>query len=322
MVSAATHFVGIDVGKYELVVAIEPEGRTVTVRNTAQGWRQLIQQVPPASCIVLEATGRYHRGVTRALDRAGLAPAVINPARIHAFRRSEGRAAKTDGLDAALLARFADQKRPAPAVLPSPARVQLAEWVRYRDFLVAQCVAVRNRRQEVPPALRREHDQLRRVLTKQIARVETQLAQVIAGDAELARQFALLDSVPGIDLVTGATLLAHLPELGRLTGKPLASLAGVAPRDDQSGTRRGQSRVHGGRARVREALYLMAVTTSRHDPVIRAHYQQLLTRGKAKKVALLACARRVLGILNAMVREDLTWQQTKVGQGQFLPSPP
>ena len=319
---AAEHFVGIDVGKQELVVAIQPEGRTFTVRNTPQGWRHLVRQVAPSGCIVLEATGRYHRGVTRALDRAGLTPAVINPARIHAFRRSEGLTAKTDGLDAELLARFAAQKRPAPTVLPSAACARLAEWVRYRDVLVTMQVALRNRRQELPDALRAAHDAVIAQLGAHIAQTETQLATEIAADPGLRARAALLTSVPGIRLVTAAILLALLPELGQLTGKQLASLAGVAPRDDQSGTRRRPSRVHGGRARVRQALYLMTVTTVTHDPVLKAHYQQLLARGKPKKLALLACARRILGILNAMVREEITWQDTKVGQGQFLPSPP
>lgn len=322
MVVAGPPFVGIDVGNQELVVAVRPAGPAFVVRNTPQGWRSLIHRLAAPTCIVLEATGRYHRGVTRALDRAGLTPAVINPARIHAFRRSEGWAAKTDGLDAELLARFAEQKRPSPWVVPSAACARLAEWVRYRDFLVTMQVACRNRRQEMPAVLQAAHDALITQLGAQIAHSETQLATGIAADPGLRAQAALLTSVPGSRLVTAATLLALLPELGQVTGKQLAALAGVAPRDDQRGTRRRPSRVHGGRARVRQALYLMTVTTVSHDPVLRAHDLQLQARGKAKKLALLACARRILGILNAMVREGLTWHQTKVGQGHFLPPPP
>lgn len=316
-------WVGIDVGKRERVVAIRPGGRTFTVRNTPKGWREMRGQLGPAPAgIVLEATGRYHRGGTRALDRAGLAVAVINPARIHAFRRSEGLAARTDGLDADLLARFAEPKRPVPTGLPSPAREQLAKLVTCRAFLVGQRVALTNRRQEMPADVHAAHDALIAMYQRQVAQLEAQMRALIASDAALARQSTLLTSVPGISLVTAATLLALLPELGQLSGKQLASLAGVAPRDDQRGRRRGPSRIQGGRAQVREGRYRMAVTSTRRDPVIKVHYDQLLARGKAKKVALLACARRVLGILNAMVRDDITWQQTKVGHGQFLPSPP
>lgn len=316
-------FVGIDVGKYELAVALRPAGVTFTVPNTAAGHRALRRRIgaAPAS-IVLEATGRYHRAVHAALVTAQLPAAVINPARLHGFRVSEGVQAKTDGLDAEILARFAEQKRPAPTPLPSPARVALTDWVRSRDFLVAQQQAFANRQREMPPALQAGHELVITTLQQQIAEADAQLARLIAADPDLARQAAVLTSVPGIGPVTAATLLALLPELGHVSAKAIASLAGVAPRDDQSGTHHGKKRLRGGRPRLRQALYLMALTTTRWDPVMKVHYEQLLARGKPKKVALLACARRILGIVNAMLREDLTWQQTKVGQGQFLPSPP
>jgi transposase len=170
--------------------------------------------------------------------------------------------------------------------------------------------------------LRRRHDQVIRTLDRQIAETEQELAGIIAGDPELARLAALLTSLPGIGALTAATLLALLPELGQVSAKAIASLAGVAPRDDQRGLRTGTKRLRGGRARLRQARYMMALTTTRRDPVMRAHYAQLLARGKPKKVALCACARRTLGMLNAMLREGLTWQETKVGQGHFLLTPP
>jgi transposase len=315
--------VGIDVGKFAVAVALRPAGTTFTVANTALGHTQLLRRLgaDPAA-IVLEATGRYHRAVHAALVTAQFPAAVINPSRLHGFRVSEGVQAKTDGLDAELLARFAEQKRPAPTPLPSAARVQLADAVRYRDFLVTQKQAFANRRQEMPAPLRRRHDQVIRTLDRQIAETEEELLRIIAGDPELARQAALLRSVPGINWLTAATLLALLPELGQVSAKAIAALAGVAPRDDQSGTRTGKKHLCGGRARLRQALYMMALTTTRRDPVMKDHYDQLQARGKPKKVALCACARRTLGILNAMVREGLTWQQTEVGQGHFLVTPP
>ena len=320
---ASGQFVGIDVGKFELAVAVRPSGLAFTVRNTASGHAQLRRRIgaDPAA-IVLEATGRYHRAVHAALVTAHLPVAVINPSRLHGFRLSEGVQAKTDGLDAEILARFAEQKRPQPTPLPNPARAELGEWVRSRDFLVTQQQAFANRRREMPPALWRGHDRVRRTLAQQIAEADRQIARIIDADPELTRQAALLMSLKGVGIVTAATLLALLPELGQVSTKAAASLAGVAPRDDQSGTHKGKKHLRGGRTRLRQALYMAMRSTTRWDPVIKAHYDRLLARGKPKKVALLACARRALGVLNAMLRENLTWQQTKVGQGQFLPPPP
>jgi transposase len=316
-------FVGIDVGKLELAVALRPAGITFTVANTATGHREVRRRIGPApASIALEATGRYHRALHAALVMAHLPAAVVNPSRIHHFRRSEGIQAKTDGLDAEVLARFAEQKRPEPTPLPSAAQVQLTEAVRYRDFLVTQKQAFVNRRAEMPPALKRRHGQVIHTLERQIAETDAEIAALIASDPDLAVQAARLTSVPGISTVTAATLLALLPELGTVSAKAIASLAGVAPRDDQSGKRTGKKHVTGGRARLRQALSMMALTTTRRDPVMKAHYDQLLARGKPKKVALLACARRTLGIVNAMIREGITWQETRVGQGHFLPSPP
>ncbi|MBA3895380.1 MAG: transposase [Gemmatimonadales bacterium] len=317
------HFVGIDVGKRELAVAVRPAGPVFTVTNTAQGHAHLLRRIgPDPACIVLEATGRYHRPLHTTLITAGLPVTVINPSRLHGFRLSEGVQAKTDGLDAEILARFAEQKRPAPTPLPSPARVELGDWVRTRDFLVTQREAFTNRRAEMPPALWPGHDRVIALLAEQIAESDQQIAGIIASDPELARQASLVQSLKGVGAVTTAILLALLPELGQVSGKAIASLAGVAPRDDQSGTRSGKKRLRGGRARLRQALYMMALSTTRWEPVIKAHYEHLQRRGKPKKVALMACARRVLGILNAMIREGLTWHATKVGQGQFLPTPP
>ena len=316
-------FVGIDVGKTELAVVIQPAGIRGTFPNTARGHRHLLKHLgPEPACIVLEATGRYHRAVHQALAAADRPAAVIDPARVHGFRISEGLKAKTDRLDAELLARYAEQKRPAPSPLPSPARTALTDWVRTRDFLLGQRQALLNRQAEMPTALQRGHGQLIRAYDRQIAAADQAIARIIATDPVLAAQAALLTSVSGIGDVTAAALLALLPELGTVSAKAIASLAGVAPRDNQSGKTDKRKHLRGGRGRLRQALYLAMLSTTRWDPVMRTHYQQLLARGKPKKVALLACARRTLGILNAMVREGLTWQQTAVGQGRFLPSPP
>lgn len=320
---ASGQFVGIDVGKVELAVAVRPAGIAFTVANSASGHAELVRRIGPAPVsIVLEATGRYHRALHAALVTAALPAAVINPSRIHGFRLSEGIQAKTDGLDADVLARFAEQKRPEPTPLPTPAQIHLTETVRERDFLVTQKQAFVNRMAELPDTACQRPAQVIQLLTQQIAETEAELARLIAADPDLATQAARLISIPGINLLTAALLLALLPELGQVSAKAIASLAGVAPRDDQSGKRTGRKHLTGGRTRLRQALFMMALTTTRWDPVMKAHDQQLLARGKPKKVALLACARRTLGIANAMLRDGLTWQETRVGQGHFLPSPP
>jgi len=324
MQGVPTQWVGIDVGKQTLAVTILPRQLTFTVPNTAAGHRRLVARLgDQPSCLVLEATGRHHWAIQAALVAAGHPPAVINPMRIHYFRKSEGLQAKTDGLDATLLARYAAQKHPAPAVLRTEAQTRLAEQVRYRDFLVRTRDAFANRAQEAMPRdLQRRHRTMIRTLDRQIAQTAEAQAAGIAADPALATTATVLASAPGVGPVTTAVLLAELPELGTISAKAIASLAGVAPRDDQSGKADKRKHLRGGRARVRQALYMMALSATHRDPVMIAHYQQLLARGKPKKVALLACARRMLGILNAMVRESLTWEQTEVGQGRFLPGPP
>jgi transposase len=323
MQAPSPQWVGIDVGKETLAVTIQPRNLSFTVPNTAAGHRRLLTRIgPQPSCIVLEATGRHHLAVQAALVAAGQPPAVINPLRVHYFRKSEGLLAKTDGLDATVLASFAEQKRPAPAVVRTEVQVSLTAWCRHRDQLVRQRDACRLRRNDLSPLTRASHDRVLAVLEQEIATTTQAMAQTIAADPGLAATAALLTSVPGIGAVTAAVLLAELPELGTAHAKAIASLAGVAPRDDQSGKADKPKRVTGGRPRVRRALYLMAVTTVRWDPAIKAHYAALRARGKAAKVALMACARKVLGVLNAMVREGITWQQTQVGQGRFLPPPP
>lgn len=318
----AGQYVGIDVGKHELAVAVRPAGIAFVVPNTAQGFASLLRRIGPApASIVLEATGRYHRALHTTLITAAAPAAVINPSRIHGFRISEGIQAKTDGLDADILARFAEQKCPAPTPLPTLTRLQVTDLVRERDFLVSQKHAFTNRRDDLTGTSRQRHTQMIQTLTQQIAEIEAELAQLMATAPDLAPHAARLQSVPGISQITAATLLALLPELGRVSAKEIASLAGVAPRDDQSGIRIGKKHVTGGRARLRQALFMMALTTTRWDPSIRHHYLQLLARGKPKKVALMACARRVLGIINAMIREGIDWQQTRVGQGHYLPNP-
>ena len=313
-------WVGIDVGKERLDVALRP-GSTFTIANTTTGWAELVRQflvIAPAG-IVLEATGPYHRGVTAALTAAGFGVAVLNPAWTKAFARSEGRRAKTDRTDAQLLARYGQQKQPPATPLPTATARQLAALVAYRDDLVGVRTMAKNRVGVADPLITPLLQTHLAHLAEQVTAVERQIAALIASDPFWSARVALLTTVPGLSHVLAPVLAVGLSELGELPRRQLASLAGVAPHPQESGNHKGHAVVSGGRPAIRRALYLMAVTATHRDPAIKAHYQQLCARGKLKKVALVACARRMLGIINAMVREGLTWQQTKVGQEVFLP---
>lgn len=316
-------WVGIDVSKATLDVAILPEQTTFQVRNDATGWRQLIARVTALSVcgIVVEATGSYHLGVTLALAGAGHPPAVINPQRTHAFLVSEGVRSKTDRSDARMLARFGQQKGPAPTPVLSENARTLKDLVGCRDDLTKSLVMEKNRLGIASGQVRDVHETLIAVLGQQLARIDERIADVIAADVELTARTTVLRSVPGIGPVLSAVLLARLPELGIASPKALAALAGVAPYTRDSGITRGTRRIGGGRSAVCKALFQMARTAVRCDPVMRAHYRQLRVR-MADKAAVIACARRMVGILNAMLRDGLCWTDTQVGQGAFLPPPP
>lgn len=316
----SSRFVGIDVSKHHLDIAILP-ATIFRVTNDAAGWNDLVDRLDrtTAPCVVLEATGPYHVGVTLALAAAGMPPAVINPARTHAFIRSEGQQTKTDRTDARLLARFAQQKQPSPSLVPCENARHLTDLVSCRDDLTGMLVMEKNRLTVATAVTRGHHQTIIAQLTAERRLVETEIAALIAADPGLAARDALLQSAPGIGVVLSPVLLAGLPELGQFPASGLAALAGVAPHIQQSGLNPGTAHLRGGRVAIRKALYQVAVTATRKPGPMREHYQQLRGRGKPHKVALIACARRMLGILNAMLRDGVTWPDTKVAQGAFLP---
>ncbi len=311
--------VGIDVAKRWLDVAWGPSGRR-RVANTPEGWATLVAALAaaPPTLIVLEATGHLHVGVTVALDAAGLTPAVVSPLAVRRFAQSLGQHAKTDTLDARLLARYGERMRPTPRPVPSATERTLAALVARRADVVKLLVMETNRCDAADPAVATSIEAVLAVLTEQQHQLDRQIATVIADDPALAARFAILTSVPGIGPVIGATLLVGLAELGTAPGAQLAGLVGLAPYARDSGSHRGHRAIGGGRKAVRRALYLAALTAISRAPLFTAHYQQLRARGKPAKVALIACARRLLGILNAMVRDGLAWRQTNAAHAHEL----
>lgn len=302
-------FIGIDVSSTTLDVA--GHGGTVTpYANDATGIAALVRAVQAArpTLIVLEATGRYHANVTSAIAAAGLAIAVVNPRQVRDFARSTGQLAKTDRLDALLLAQFAAVVRPTPRALPDAATQALAALVDRRRQLLDMQVAEKNRLATAPPTVRSDIQKHIRYLQTAIDRTDTELDTWIRESPLWRAQDDLLRSVPGIGPQSARMLIAELPELGRLSRREVAALLGVAPFARESGAWRGRRTCRGGRAAIRAVLYMATVAAVRCNPVLRAHYQRLKALGKPSRLALTACMRRLITILNAMVKTQTKWQ--------------
>jgi transposase len=302
-------FVGIDVAKQELVVAVRPSLEQWTVANTASGIEALRARLTALApqTVVLEATGGYERASAAALATAGLPVAVVNPRQVRDFAKATGQRAKTDRLDAAVLALFAERVSPAIRALPDEAQADLAALLLRRRQLTDMLVAEKNRVGLARRAIRASLKKHIAYLERELHIADRDLGEAIEASPLWRAQDDLLQSVPGIGPVASQTLLAELPELGQLSRRAIAALVGVAPVAHDSGAMRGKRAIAGGRAAVRAVLYMATLVATRWNPVIRAHYHHLLAVGKAKKVALVACMRKLLTMLNAMLRDQRRW---------------
>lgn len=303
-------FVGIDVSKATLDVATSPGGEKWHLANAEPAIRELVaklRRLRPHR-IVLEATGGYEHPVVAACATAGLPVVVANPRQIRDFARSTGQLAKTDAIDAHILALFAARVQPPERPLPDAARQTLDALLTRRRQLLDMLTAERNRLEHAVPAVRRDITAHIKWLERRLRDVDKDLDTAIQQSPLWRAQEDLLRTVPGIGPIVSRTLLGELPELGTLSHKQIAALVGLAPLNRDSGTRRGHRMIWGGRAPVRSVLWMAAIVASRHNPVIRAFYQRLLAAGKPKKVALIACARKLLTILNAMMRTNTRWE--------------
>jgi transposase len=303
-------FVGVDVSKARLDVAVRPSGDTVTVPYDEAGLAGLVvrlQTWQPVA-VVLEATGDLESAVVSAFAAAGLPVHVVNPRQVRDFARATGRLAKTDALDAQLLAQFGEVLRPAPRPLPDEATQALSAVLTRRRQLLEMLTAEKNRRSQTRPSLRKRLEAHIEWLTCELRRVDADLDTAIRHSPVWREQDDLLQSMPGVGPGLSRTILAELPELGTLSSKQLAALVGVAPHNRDSGTLRGTRTIWGGRAVVRTALYMATLVATKWNPVIKTAYHQFLARGKAKKVALVACMHKLLIILNAMVKYRTPWR--------------
>lgn len=304
------NFVGVDVSKRQLDVAVFPAGKSFSCSNCYDGHKKLVQRLRPRKpvLIVLEASGGYEGAAARALAAADLPVAVVNPRQVRDFAKATGKLAKTDKIDAAVLADFADKVRPQLRELPDQAAQERRDLgLRYRQ-LRDNLAAERTRRYQ---ALGSHRDSIERHiawLEDELKEFEAQWDASIESDEELSERRKLLQSVPGVGTRLSAVLMTYLPELGQVGRGEIAALVGVAPFNRDSGQQKGKRCVWGGRAHVRSVFYMAIVCATTHNPVIRDFYQRLKDKGKPSKVALTACMRKLLCILNAMVKNNTYWE--------------
>jgi transposase len=301
-------FVGIDVAKAQLDVAIRPNGERFAVANDETGISALLRRLEPADLVIIEAIGGLEMPVASALATAGIAVAVVNPRQVRDFARATGQLAKTDALDAQVLARFGEVVKPQVRALPDAQAQALEALVNRRRQLVEMLTAEKNRRANSPRVTHKSIDEHIRWLEKRLTGFDDELAGLVRETPIWRERDELLRSVPGVGKVLSTTLLAHLPELGALNRKQIAALAGLAPFNRDSGSLRGSRCIWGGRAQVRRVLYMAVVAAVRSNPVIKNFYAQLRARGKYPKSALTACMRKLLVILNAMIHNQTPWQ--------------
>ena len=301
--------VGIDIAKAEFAVALHPSGPGWTVPHTEAGIRALLARLQPLTprLVVCEATGGLETALVGALTAAGLPLVVVNPRQVRDFARATGTLAKPDALDAAVLARFGAVVQPPVRPLPDAATQALGALVTRRRQLVDMLIAERNRLGSAPPGLHRELRAHIAWLERRLSRLDTDLHAALRASPVWRTQDDLLQSVPGVGPVLAATLLAELPELGTLSRHAIAALVGVAPVARDSGAFQGRRGVWGGRTAVRAVLYMATLAAVRCNPVLRAFYRRLTGVGKLPKVALTACMRKLLTILNAMVKHQTRW---------------
>jgi transposase len=307
--SAPQVFVGIDVAKAQLDIALRPTGERAAVTNDEPGIAALVirlQAVSPA-LIVLEATGGYHRAVVAALAAAALPIVVVNPRQVRDFAKATGQLAKTDALDAGAVAHFAEAVRPTPRPLPDAQTEELRALLARRRQLIAMRTAEQNRLEHASRRLRADIEAHIAWLDQHVAALDDDLDSTLRASPVWRERETLYRSVPGIGPVCARTLVLDLPELGTLSRQRIAALVGVAPFNWDSGTLRGTRTTWGGRAHVRAVLYMSTLVAVRYNPVLKRFYERLRTAGKVAKVALTACMRKLLTILNAMVKHQKPW---------------
>ena len=312
-------YVGVDVSKDSFDVNLRPSGESWEFRYTAAGIRKLLKKLSPLAVVLIcmEATGGYEQQLALALDENGYRVAIVNPRRMRKFADASGNLAKTDHLDAKVIAHYARVMDPDPWRRPDPGQVRIKELVTRRQQLLGQRTREKNRLGKTrEPLIARQIRSSIAWLTNQIERLDSHVLAAIEASRELAERYRLIRSVPGAGPNLAAAVTAYLPELGSLNRRQIASLAGVAPYSRDSGSFRGKRSIWGGRARVRTALYMSSLSAKRYNPELQDLYRRLVEAGKPKKVALTACMRKLLLTLNSVIKRGAPWEPRPVGSGK------
>jgi transposase len=303
--------IGVDVSKHHLDWAVGGEGPVDRVANTPSGVRRIVGAIRKldAELIVVESTGGYERSLTVALSEADLPVVLVNPWRVRRFGEGLGVLAKTDPLDAQVLALYGERAQPERKPIPGPRQRQMTDLVRRRRQLIAMIVAEKSRLDTASVVIRRDIQSPVKVLERRVVKVDQRIDAAIASDAEKAENWERLQSARCVGPGVARALIVDLPELGALSRKQIASLVGLAPFAKDSGKKTGQRRIRAGRSGPRTALSLAAMNGARFNPVLKVMYERLVAAGKPPKVAFIALARKLLTILNAMVRDGTTWRE-------------
>ncbi|MES0120950.1 IS110 family transposase [Mesorhizobium sp. M0027] len=310
MTAIIARTLGIDISKDRLDVHLLPEGTERQFANDANGLRELLRWLAPLAPnrIVYEATGAYHRLLERTLGAKGLPLVKMNPQHTRAFAKAAGRLSKTDRIDAAMLARFGELMTPQIRPIRSDTLDTLCELVAARRALVKDRTAAQNRQKNLTiPLLKRQAEQRLRQITTQINAIDAECRTLVAREPDLVRRFDILTSIPGLGEVIAFAIIADMPELGTLANKQVASLAGLAPVDRQSGQWKGKCFIRGGRSSVRQALYMPALVAVRFNQSLKTKYQDLRDGGKPAKLAITAIMRKLVVLANALIRDDRKW---------------
>lgn len=303
--------VGIDVSKEHLDWVLGAEGKVERLPNSPAGIRRLVAKLRKTKLesIIVESTGGYERKLTEALSAADLPVILVNPWRVRRFGEGLGILAKTDPLDARVLAVFGERARPPRSPLPGARQRELADLARRRRQLIAMIVAEKNRLEPSSKTIARDIKSLVQILERRVVKVDEKIGELIAEDAARAENWKRLQTAPSVGPAVARTLIIDLPELGSLGRRQIASLVGIAPFAKDSGKKSGYRRIRAGRAAPRTAMYLAAMNGARFNPVLKAMHERMIAAGKPPKVALIALARKLLTILNAMVRDGTDWHQ-------------
>lgn len=310
MTTISEKYVGIDVGKKWLDVSVWGEDDVWRVSNDESGVSEVIERMAGVKpqLIAVEATGGYEQLAVQGMLLKGLSVAVVNPTRVRALSKATGKLAKTDAIDARLIAEYACKIQPIAQASKEANEIQLKALVTRREQLVEICTAEQNRLGTAPNSIKMDIRDHIEWLGIRIDEVEVLIKELMDSLSELRAQAELLDSIPGVGFITAVTIVAEMPELGHLNRQEIAALAGLAPFNRDSGKKHGKRRIFGGRKGVRRVLYMACLSAIKHNPIIRSMYERLVKNGKIFKVALTACMRKMLTIMNAMARDKVVWR--------------